>query len=110
MTAMVNGLIKINKDLSIDFSFVDKILLNMVSIQKNRLLNVLNQVQWQQGNPSTVDLRNLNAESQDEKNTPKNNTSESPVDKVGSTLKIGSKPITAPGSETRPKITISMGR
>ena len=45
MNAMVNGLIKINSDLSIDFSFIDKILLNMVNIQKDRLLMALDQVE-----------------------------------------------------------------
>ena len=32
MTAMVNGLIKINKDLCIDFSFIDKVISNFVGI------------------------------------------------------------------------------
>ena len=44
MTAMINGLIKINSDLNIDFSFVDKILLNMVGIKKDKLIKALRQV------------------------------------------------------------------
>lgn len=44
MTAMVNGLIKINSDLAIDFSFVDKILLNMVGIKKDKLIKALKEV------------------------------------------------------------------
>lgn len=42
MTAMVNGLVKINGDLMVDFSFVDKILQNMVGIQKDKLIQALN--------------------------------------------------------------------
>lgn len=41
MTAMVNGLIKINSELAIDFSFIDKILLNMVGIKKDKLIKAL---------------------------------------------------------------------
>ena len=41
MTAMVNGLIKINSELAIDFSFIDKILLNMVGIKKDKLIQAL---------------------------------------------------------------------
>jgi hypothetical protein len=48
MTALVNGLIKINSDLAIDFSFVDKIMLNMVGIQKERLLDALQTVEQAQ--------------------------------------------------------------
>ena len=44
MTAMVNGLIKINSELAIDFSFIDKILLNMVGIKKDKLMQALRQV------------------------------------------------------------------
>ena len=40
-TALVNGLVKINTDLNIDFSFVDKILTHMVGIQKDKLLEAL---------------------------------------------------------------------
>lgn len=38
---MVNGLIKINDEYDVDFSFIDKVLTNMVGIQKNDLLNAL---------------------------------------------------------------------
>jgi hypothetical protein len=38
---MVNGLIKINNELSIDFGFIDKILMNMVGIKKEYLLAAL---------------------------------------------------------------------
>ena len=38
---MVNGLIKVNNDLSIDFAFIDKILMNMVGIKKDILLAAL---------------------------------------------------------------------
>jgi hypothetical protein len=41
MCQMVNGLIKINSDLSIDFGFIDKILMNMVGIKKEILLAAL---------------------------------------------------------------------
>jgi hypothetical protein len=41
LKAMVNGLIKINEDYEVDFSFVDKVLLNMVGIKKNDLLKAL---------------------------------------------------------------------
>ena len=44
MTAMVNGLVKINANLQIDFSFVDKILTHMVGISKERLLEALKMV------------------------------------------------------------------
>jgi len=38
---MVNGLIKINEDYDVDFSFIDKVLINMVGIQKKDLLHTL---------------------------------------------------------------------
>ena len=38
---MVNGLIKINNELTIDFAFIDKILMNMVGIKKDMLLAAL---------------------------------------------------------------------
>ena len=38
---MVNGLIKINEDYEVDFSFVNKVLLNMVGIKKKDLLKAL---------------------------------------------------------------------
>jgi hypothetical protein len=41
MNQMVNGLIKINNELSIDFGFIDKILMNMVGIKKEYLLAAL---------------------------------------------------------------------
>ena len=41
---MVNGLIKINKDLQIDFSFIDKILQNMSVIDKDTLLDAIKRV------------------------------------------------------------------
>ena len=41
MCQMVNGLIKVNNDLSIDFAFIDKILMNMVGIKKDILLAAL---------------------------------------------------------------------
>ena len=41
MNQMVNGLIKINNELQIDFGFIDKILMNMVGIKKDMLLAAL---------------------------------------------------------------------
>ena len=41
LTAMVNGLIKINDEYDVDFSFIDKVLINMVGIQKRDLLHTL---------------------------------------------------------------------
>ena len=41
---MVNGLIKINKDLQIDYSFIDKILQNMSVIDKETLLDAIKKV------------------------------------------------------------------
>ena len=41
---MVNGLIKINKDLQIDYSFIDKILQNMSVIDKDTLLDAIKKV------------------------------------------------------------------
>ena len=41
MNQMVNGLIKINNELNIDFAFIDKILMNMVGIKKEYLLAAL---------------------------------------------------------------------
>lgn len=41
MTKMINGLIKINSDLQVDYSFVDKILTHMVGIEKDKLLDAL---------------------------------------------------------------------
>ena len=41
LNAMVNGLIKINEELFIDFSFIDKILTHMGGIQKDKLLEAL---------------------------------------------------------------------
>ena len=38
---MVNGLIKINDEYDVDFSFIDKVLTNMVGIQKQDLLQAL---------------------------------------------------------------------
>ena len=38
---MVNGLIKINNEMTIDFAFIDKILMNMVGIRKDVLLAAL---------------------------------------------------------------------
>ena len=34
LTAMVSGLIKINEDFDVDFSFVDKVLTHMIGLQK----------------------------------------------------------------------------
>ena len=44
MVQTVNGLIKINKDLQIDFSFIDKILQNMSIINKDQLLEAIKKV------------------------------------------------------------------
>ena len=44
LVQMVNGLIKINKDLQIDFSFIDKILQNMSVIDKDTLLDAIKKV------------------------------------------------------------------
>jgi len=41
LKAMVNGLIKINDEYDVDFSFIDKVLTNMVGIQKQDLLQAL---------------------------------------------------------------------
>ena len=41
MNQMVMGIIKISSDLSIDFAFIDKILMNMVGIKKEYLLAAL---------------------------------------------------------------------
>jgi len=41
LTALVNGLIKINDEFEVDFSFIDKVLTNMVGIQKQDLLSAL---------------------------------------------------------------------
>ena len=41
LTAMVNGLIKINDNFNVDFSFIDKVLTHMVGIEKNELLSAL---------------------------------------------------------------------
>lgn len=41
MSQMVNGLVKINNDLTVDFAFIDKILMNMVGIKKDILLAAL---------------------------------------------------------------------
>ena len=37
LNKFTNGLIKITSDLTIDFSFVDKVILNMVGIDKEKL-------------------------------------------------------------------------
>ena len=44
LVQMVNGLIKINKDLQIDYSFIDKILQNMSVIDKDTLLDAIKKV------------------------------------------------------------------
>ena len=41
LKAMVNGMIKINELYDVDFSFIDKVLTNMVGIQKQDLLQAL---------------------------------------------------------------------
>ena len=38
---MVNGLIKINDDYQVDFSFIDKVLTHMVGLKKQELLQAL---------------------------------------------------------------------
>lgn len=63
---MVNGLIKINSDLAIDFSFVDKILLNMVGIKKDKLMQALKEVdlyQQQMIDNQLVEVNSFNNES-----------------------------------------------
>jgi len=37
LNKFTNGLIKITSDLTIDFSFIDKVILNMVGIDKEKL-------------------------------------------------------------------------
>ena len=41
LTALVNGLIKINEQFDVDFSFIDKVLTHMVGLQKQELLGAL---------------------------------------------------------------------
>lgn len=41
LTSMVNGLIKINDDYQVDFSFIDKVLTHMVGLKKQELLQAL---------------------------------------------------------------------
>ena len=41
MTALVNGVIKINEQFDVDFSFIDKVLTHMVGLQKQELLGAL---------------------------------------------------------------------
>ena len=41
MTKMVNGVVKINSDLQVDFSFIDKILTHMAGIDKDKMLEAL---------------------------------------------------------------------
>ena len=41
MTKMINGVVKINADLQVDFTFIDKILTHMVGIEKEKLLDAL---------------------------------------------------------------------
>ena len=41
LTEMVNGLIKINQNFDVDFSFVDKVLTHMVGLNKVELLDAL---------------------------------------------------------------------
>mmetsp|Transcript_12432 Transcript_12432/g.19461 ORF Transcript_12432/g.19461 Transcript_12432/m.19461 type:complete len:103 (+) Transcript_12432:2270-2578(+) len=38
---MVNGLIKINENFNVDFSFIDKVLTHLVGIEKSELLSAL---------------------------------------------------------------------
>ena len=37
LTQLVNGLIKINKEFQVDFSFIDKVIANIVGIDRNLL-------------------------------------------------------------------------
>ena len=41
LTAMVNGLIKINQDMMVDWSFIDKINKSRIGIEKTELLKTL---------------------------------------------------------------------
>ena len=41
LNQMVNSIVRINKDLQIDFSYIDKILLNFPVIQKEQFLEAL---------------------------------------------------------------------
>ena len=41
LTALVNGLIKINDLYDVDFSFVDKVLTHMIGLQKQELIGAL---------------------------------------------------------------------
>ena len=56
MTAFVNALIKINQELQIDFSFIDKIMTNMVGIKKDRLLEALKVVEIDDANDNLNSL------------------------------------------------------
>ena len=38
---MLNSLIKINSDFNVDFSFIDKILVHMISLKKEQMLEAL---------------------------------------------------------------------
>ena len=44
LTAMVNGIIRINKDYKIDFSFIDKVIAHITEINKEELHTILRQI------------------------------------------------------------------
>ena len=45
LTQLVNGLIKINKEFQVDFSFIDKVIANIVGIDRNLLQNALSNIE-----------------------------------------------------------------
>jgi len=93
MTAMVNGLIKINNDMQIDFTFIDKILLNMVGIQKEKLIEALHVVETNAKDSSMV------------KDPSKLSYFDSEAENIHQSANIQSqKPITAPEVKQRTKM------
>ena len=41
LNEMVNGLIKINQNFDVDFSFIDKVMTHMVGLEKSELMDAL---------------------------------------------------------------------
>ena len=55
LNSMVNGLVKVNSDLEVEFGFVDKVLTHMAGIHKDRLLEALKIVDLDSGYIQAID-------------------------------------------------------